>query len=132
MGSELKSLAMQVLRRHLRGLIEGPGRETEAISERLAKSSSEVSSNGLAQPSAFSARETTHHSEKAEDNSKMLQSQALRIMRPETAVETRRGFLTVVDIPELEKRLRLSGWNVERRGNELICWPKTQRKPRIQ
>jgi len=29
--------------------------------------------------------------------------------------------LTVEDLPELEHRLRLSGWRVTRRGNELIC-----------
>jgi hypothetical protein len=29
--------------------------------------------------------------------------------------------LTLADLPELERRLRLSGWRVQRRGNELIC-----------
>jgi hypothetical protein len=38
--------------------------------------------------------------------------------------------LTIEDLPELERRLRLSGWKVERRGDELICW--TGKKPRIQ
>jgi hypothetical protein len=32
-----------------------------------------------------------------------------------------RSVLTVADLPELERRLRLSGWKVSRRGNELIC-----------
>jgi hypothetical protein len=41
-----------------------------------------------------------------------------------------RGYLTVADLPELERRMSLSGWKVERRGNELLCW--TGRKPRIQ
>lgn len=38
--------------------------------------------------------------------------------------------LTVADLPELERRLRLSGWNVTPRGNELIC--TSPRKVRIQ
>lgn len=42
----------------------------------------------------------------------------------------RRMVLTIEDLPELERRLRLSGWKVERRGDELICW--TGKKPRIQ
>ena len=29
--------------------------------------------------------------------------------------------LTLEDLPEMERRLRLSGWHVERRGNELVC-----------
>lgn len=29
--------------------------------------------------------------------------------------------MTVDDLPELEHRLRLSGWKVERRGYQLIC-----------
>lgn len=40
-----------------------------------------------------------------------------------------RSFLTIQDIPELEKVLQANGWKVARRGNELICWSKTQRKP---
>jgi hypothetical protein len=32
-----------------------------------------------------------------------------------------RGVMTIADLPELERRLRLSGWKVARRGNELIC-----------
>jgi hypothetical protein len=49
---------------------------------------------------------------------------------PEGLVETaaklpplgaQRGVLTVADLPELERRLRLSGWKVKRRGYELVC-----------
>ena len=29
--------------------------------------------------------------------------------------------MTIEDLPELAHRLRLSGWRVTRRGNELIC-----------
>lgn len=29
--------------------------------------------------------------------------------------------LTIQDLPELERRLRLSGWRVRRHGDELIC-----------
>ena len=43
-----------------------------------------------------------------------------------------RGYLILDDMPELERRLRLSGWKTERRGNELICWTPGRRKPRIQ
>lgn len=43
-----------------------------------------------------------------------------------------RGFLTIEDIPDPQRRLEISGWKVERRGDELICWSAPQRKPRIQ
>lgn len=36
--------------------------------------------------------------------------------------------LTMKDVPDLERRLRLSGWKVERVGDELRCW--SGRKPR--
>jgi hypothetical protein len=38
--------------------------------------------------------------------------------------------MTVEDLPELESGLRLSGWKVERRGDQLIC--RSRRKPRVQ
>jgi hypothetical protein len=38
--------------------------------------------------------------------------------------------MTVLDLPELEHQLRLSGWRVERRGDQLIC--RSRRKPRVQ
>jgi hypothetical protein len=38
--------------------------------------------------------------------------------------------MTVEDLPELEYRLRLSGWKVERRGEQLIC--RSGRKARVQ
>jgi hypothetical protein len=38
--------------------------------------------------------------------------------------------MTIEDLPELEYRLRVSGWRVERRGNELIC--RSGRKLRVQ
>ena len=37
--------------------------------------------------------------------------------------------LTLEDLPELERRLRLSGWRVERRRSELLC---TSRKAHVQ
>lgn len=40
--------------------------------------------------------------------------------------------LTVDDLPELEQRLRLSGWKVERRVDTLFCWSRSGRKPRVQ
>jgi len=39
-------------------------------------------------------------------------------------------MLTLEDLPELEDRLRLSGWKVERRGCQLIC--RSGRKARVQ
>ena len=39
-------------------------------------------------------------------------------------------ILTVADLPELEQRLRLQGWKVVRRGNELVC--TSRQKARIQ
>jgi len=46
----------------------------------------------------------------------------------------KRGVLTLADLPELERRLRLSGWKVDRvagkYGPELVCW--TGKKPRFQ
>src|SRR5579859_3603152 len=41
-----------------------------------------------------------------------------------------RQVLTLADLPELERRLSLSGWNVKRRGYELVC--TSPRAPRIQ
>lgn len=43
-----------------------------------------------------------------------------------------RGYLTLDNLPELQKRLELSGWKVERRYDQLICWMSGHRKPRIQ
>lgn len=43
-----------------------------------------------------------------------------------------RGYLTVEDMPELQRRLELSGWKTERRGDQLVCWTPGQRKPRVQ
>lgn len=43
-----------------------------------------------------------------------------------------RGYLTLENLPELQRRLELSGWNTDRRGDQLVCWSKTGRKPRIQ
>jgi hypothetical protein len=45
------------------------------------------------------------------------------IWTPPLGRENDRGefVLTVADLPELERRLRLSGWRVARRGNELTC-----------
>jgi hypothetical protein len=40
------------------------------------------------------------------------------------------AVMTIEDLPELEYRLRLSGWKVERRGYQLICRSAT--RPRIQ
>jgi hypothetical protein len=38
--------------------------------------------------------------------------------------------ITIEGLPELQHRLRLSGWKVERLGMQLIC--RSGRKPRIQ
>jgi hypothetical protein len=38
--------------------------------------------------------------------------------------------MTIEDLPELEYRLRVSGWRVERRGNELIY--RSGRRLRVQ
>jgi hypothetical protein len=45
------------------------------------------------------------------------------IWTPPLGRENDRGelVLTAADLPELEHRLRLSGWKVIRRGNELVC-----------
>lgn len=47
-------------------------------------------------------------------------------------LRARQGFMTLADLPELERRLRLSGWRVERRGDRLICRSQSGRKPRVQ
>ena len=48
------------------------------------------------------------------------------------SLEVERGYMTIDDLPELERRLRLSGWKVERIGNELRCWSKMKQRWRIQ
>jgi hypothetical protein len=40
------------------------------------------------------------------------------------------GVLTLADMPELGERLRLTGWEVIRKGNELVC--SLGKKLRIQ
>lgn len=59
-----------------------------------------------------------------EDNQKSLSQP--------TEPGVRRGYLTLADMPGLQKQLELSGWNVDRRGDQLICWTRGRRKPRIQ
>lgn len=44
----------------------------------------------------------------------------------------RRSYMTLAELSELERRLRLSGWRVERWGDELICRSQSGRKPRVQ
>jgi hypothetical protein len=43
-----------------------------------------------------------------------------------------RGYLTLDDMPELQRRLELAGWKVERHYDQLICWTPGRRKPRVQ
>lgn len=43
-----------------------------------------------------------------------------------------RGFLTLDDMPELQRRLEFAGWKVERHFDQLVCWTPGRRKPRIQ
>jgi hypothetical protein len=52
-----------------------------------------------------------------------LKSRPAEAELPPLGSRNERGemVLTVADLPELERRLRLSGWKVTRRGDELIC-----------
>lgn len=82
------------------------------------------------------AEDVSHSGEKRE---LVLQHQELacaetadceRAISPLSRSNGGRGLvLTLEDLPELERRLRVSGWHVERRGNELVC---TSRKVRVQ
>ena len=58
-------------------------------------------------------------------------SEAVQPQEP-ASLDAERGYLTVGDMPELQRRLELSGWKAERRGNQLVCWSFVHRKPRIQ
>jgi len=67
--------------------------------------------------------------------SQPLESSEIGVRLAETAQQVQplgaeRGVLTLADMPELEHRLRLSGWKVERRDRQLIC--RTGRRVRVQ
>jgi hypothetical protein len=109
METDIKLLVMKVLQRHSGSLTavsedesqNNPVRLPETGPERLSDSSS----------------------------LKVSQSHTLQDETETGLLGMERGFL-VQDMPELERRLRLSGWKVERVGNDLRCW--TGKKPRYQ
>ena len=122
------------------------------LEERLSEERNPVASNGaladnasgVACPERATDCEKSELSEKSPlwssrapaPGGKPAESTADPIWTPPLGRENDRGelVLTVADLPELERRLRLSGWKVERitgkYGSELVCY--TGKKPRIQ
>ena len=101
------------------------------FSERLNETSLP---NGSSRQSSLAGSQTATEYEKYEINEKTQPASSTVPATPDAAIPlgAKHGFLTIEDIPQLQRRLELSGWKVKRRGDELICWSATQRKPRIQ
>ena len=108
MEGDLKSLAMKVLQKQSASLTVVPEDEPQNNPVRLPETGPE----------------------RPLDSSSLKVSQSQRLGDETETLGFERGYLTVADMPELERRLRLSGWRVERIGNDLRCW--TGRKPRYQ
>lgn len=79
--------------------------------------------NEHCEKSELSEKSALSPSEARTQTNKAAESDSDPIWTPPLGRKNDRGelVLTVADLPELEQRLRLSGWKVTRRGNELIC-----------
>lgn len=90
--------------------------------------------NNSCQRSSTDGPQTVTEYEKYEINEKTRPASSTVPAKPDAATPlgAKNGFLTIEDMPQLQRRLELSGWKVERRGDELICWSATRRKPKTQ
>lgn len=87
--------------------------------------------NDVSRQSPTACPQTSTEYEKYEIDEKTQPASSTVSVEPNaTPLGAKRKSLTIDDIPELQRTFELSGWLVERRGNELICRRGTQRKSR--
>lgn len=136
MSASIKSLAMSVLLRHGAASIQSQPLTAGETAVRLTETASVAGTRGHVEASTGGAQSPHWWQPGGTQTTSSPQAEAVKPAEttfadlPPLGRRNARGemVLTVEDLPEIERRLRLSGWKVTRRGNELICTsPRTLR-----